>query len=238
MKKLVLIGLVIVLMIIRPDIAQAAVAWVEARHPPAPPAAPAASPPPAPPASVTEQQVFFRSGTGYCEDGCITLQEWEVLVTDEQIFVALTIAYHYNPDWRPLAQAAVRHQTRVVWEDMDENVLGYYSSRENIIAINTRLKEEGWAILAATLVHELSHSAFTAQGTYGDTPADCISEEMAAKRWEAAGFERMRQGNEDTELGLYMNKLVVLWRMKQLQPHILLMDGYQEQCLGAELPDY
>jgi hypothetical protein len=223
--------LVIVLMIITPE---SVLAWARGKLPTTPqPEAPVT-----PVTSVTEQEVSFLPGTGWCEEGCITLQEWEVLVTDDQIFVALTIAYHYYPEWRELAQSAVLSQTRVVWEEMDEHILGYYSSRDNTIYLNTLLKAESYTIIAGVIFHETAHAAFAARQTYEDTPAGCLEEEMEAFRWEAEGFARIRQGTEDTELGRYMNNLVVLRKLHQLQSHVLLMDGYQEQCLGRVLPDY
>lgn len=181
--------------------------------------------------STTEQVVHFSP---WCSQGCLGLNEWGSLVSDGYLLAALIVAYHYYPEWRPFAQAAVLQGTYVDFQSLPPIIGGQFSPADNRISINASLAQEPTSVLAATLAHEVYHVA-------ADTmvnAAGCFEEEMAAFAWEAAMWERARLGDETSSGARSHDALNQMWRNHELQAYVLTSPTYQQECLGQVLSGY
>lgn len=166
--------------------------------------------------------------------GLLTLTEWQELALDDNVEYALALAYSYNVDWRPLAQRAVQHRTRVVVDN------GYfaatYNNASNTITVDPSLVNSSPAILAAILAHEVSHA--NTNYTLGWGAADIFEDEMRASAWAAATYNDIPHTNDGSYFANEMERLVTYWSEGRLREYVLLSPAYQREALGRELPSY
>lgn len=179
------------------------------------------------PATATEIWVTF--GPGWCDQGCLTLAEWNELIPDGLLRGAMTIAYDAaSPAWRQMARIAVLRHTRVFWAPLDPSVFGEYRAFDNVILVNSDLQGQATsAFLAEILAHEVYHAA-TLQPWR--SALDCYQGEAAAMSWGAYIYEQTRLGSENPTLTSVLNDLPTAWHTNTLLPWVESIPDYQREC--------
>lgn len=183
------------------------------------------------PQTLTES-VILRDKS-WCRTGCTGLLTWEQQIRDGLLRGALTIAYHYTPEWRQFARVASAKGTQVVFATLPNSINGQYDASKNEVRISDRLRNEPSSVMAAIVAHEIVHAA--SRPLFTTEAAECFNNEIVAFSWEANVWQRVKQGFETTPTAAGENALVAMWQQRRLQEFVLKSPIYQEGCFGKKL---
>jgi hypothetical protein len=162
--------------------------------------------------------------------GCLGIDGWRV--NDGVLLGALIVAYHYDPDWRPIARQAVKKVTSVRWGNLPDGVGGTYSG--GTITVSNALRNASTPELGAILVHEATH----ATQAPAKTPAECLANEMNAYAWEAHYWSLVSEYSARSPLAGGLDQIVAAWRNRDLRDFVLQQSLYHRECLQGDLPQF
>ncbi len=175
----------------------------------------------------TETELRFESS--WCNAGCTTLSTWNEKgrVADGHLMAGLAIAYHYNPQLRPLAIKVAGYGTRFEWGEIEST--GQYHPLLNVITLHESVKEAPLSVLASILTHEIAHAYLQAVGMGPISSETCIQGEVYAYSWGADTWEKVRLGTEG-ERADFDDHLLQRWRQYDLRAFVTTHPSYREIC--------
>lgn len=142
---------------------------------------------------------------------------------------AVTVMYHFAPESRPFIDAAATKRIPIQWEHLPDYVGGTYHWPTDEITINDRLRGASLGLISSAVIHELQH----AMENYGDSPGECLTNEIASYTIEAIVWMRLRDmfrsPTPDTR-EQFLDELTAAYQSHALIPLILNMKSYWQDC--------
>jgi hypothetical protein len=124
------------------------------------------------------------------------------LMPDPRLAAALAYAYHYYPEWRPIADQAARLGTHVRFGVLPAP----FDARFDASTITISSAYQGATLAcSALLVHESCHAAWRGY-------ADQLQSEIVSYSHEAKFWSLIPRAQSQSELELWLDGLVVAWR--------------------------
>lgn len=134
--------------------------------------------------------LYLQSPENQAPDPGLTLapQKARALIADAQLLHAYELAYHYNRDWRKVADLATAQGVALHWGDMSHGHLGEFHPSTNTAVISNRLRSQSADLIAPIVAHELYHGVY-----FRDTKTleDRLQHEIDAIRWEVSVWRRV-----------------------------------------------
>src|SRR5262249_8272393 len=104
---------------------------------------------------------------------------WQLQTEDEKLYMALALAYSYNPAWRDqVASKLLTKGSTLTWSQLPEGTAGLTIRDFNRLVINLSEQQESIGVLSTTVTHETLHAIWDpAQTTNAE---QCYLEEATA----------------------------------------------------------
>ena len=165
------------------------------------------------------------------EGAFVGVPAWRLQVQDERLFLALSVAYTYNQDWRTqVAGKLAAAGTWIEWGALPADVGGLYDGGLNKITINQSLQGDSLGVLAATLTHEVLHAV----SNHGTDVTACYAEEAAAFAYQAGTWaaipDSLRSRSSEAQ---FLDALTAAYRrvgLAGIQRTVAADPAYQEEC--------
>ena len=157
---------------------------------------------------------------------------WVTTVVHEPQFKrladAIAVAFHYVPEFRPIADAAARKKTAVHWGHL-HGPDGAYHRHTNTIVIDRKLETASLAYLASTIAHEAQHAV----NTYVNTSGDCMLNEINSFDLDAWVWlhlkDNFRARTHDPR-EQFQDELLKAREQGRLAAFVMNMEHYRRHC--------
>jgi hypothetical protein len=165
-------------------------------------------------------------------DSFLTCHRWTGSMEDRRLQDALAYAYHFCPDWRPVAEGTATLGTTVEWEALPWSADGMYDPEKNLILISSALRYEPIQVIAAVLAHEAYHASRRGEAV---DASGYLREEIEAFRTQAYVWTQMPVPSRLTAKTRVQDMLVRALEKGMLEQAIMNSAHYQERASAPAL---
>jgi hypothetical protein len=162
----------------------------------------------------------------------VTCHQWTDSMEDRRLQDALAYAYHFGPDWRPVAECAAALGATAQWGSLPWGADGQYDPERNLILINDALRYEPVQVIAAVLAHEAYHASKRGEAV---DASDYLYEEIEAFKMQAYIWAQMPAPSHTTAKTRIFGMLVRELEKGMLEQVILNSAYYQERASAPVL---